>query len=96
MAQHGVQWRRADNKRIPGWQQVRFRLNGEGNEPMLYFLDTCVDTIRTLPALQHDDKNKEDMDTDGEDHAADELRYACMSRPWLPVSSSLLTITVLR
>ncbi|NBQ33281.1 MAG: terminase, partial [Proteobacteria bacterium] len=25
----------------------------------------------------------EDVDTDGEDHAADEWRYACMSRPWV-------------
>jgi hypothetical protein len=26
----------------------------------------------------------EDVDTDGEDHAYDETRYACMSRPWQP------------
>jgi hypothetical protein len=84
MARKGVQWRRADNKRIPGWQQVRYRLNGEAGFPMLYFLDICADTIRTIPVLQHDDRNKEDLDTEGEDHAADETRYACMSRPWLP------------
>lgn len=84
MARKGVQWRRADNKRIPGWQQMRYRLTGEAGVPMLYFLDTCVDSIRTIPTLQHDDRNKEDLDTDGEDHAADETRYACMSRPWLP------------
>jgi hypothetical protein len=24
------------------------------------------------------------VDTSGEDHAADEIRYACMSRPWVP------------
>jgi hypothetical protein len=35
-------------------------------------------------ALQHDEKDQEDLDTDGEDHAADEIRYACMSRPWKP------------
>ena len=34
------------------------------------------------PLLQHDDKNVEDLDTDGEDHAADETRYACTSFPW--------------
>jgi hypothetical protein len=32
--------------------------------------------------MQHDAKRPEDVDTDGEDHAADELRYACMSRPY--------------
>jgi hypothetical protein len=81
-------WRRADNKRIPGWEQVRQRLAGEkfnGEEkPMMYFADCCEDTLRTLPALQHDEDNQEDLDTDGEDHAADDIRYACMSRPWKP------------
>ncbi len=77
-------WRRADNKRLPGWEQVRQRLAGEDGVPMMYFGDNCEDTLRTLPVLQHDDTNEEDLDTDGEDHAADEIRYACMSRPWKP------------
>jgi hypothetical protein len=77
-------WRRADNKRLPGWEAVRQRLEGEAGIPMMYIGDNCEDTIRTLPALQHDEDNQEDLDTDGEDHAADEIRYACMSRPWKP------------
>jgi hypothetical protein len=81
-------WRRADNKRLPGWEQVRQRLVGDvfGGEikPMMYFADCCEDTIRTLPVLQHDENDEEDLDTDGEDHAADDIRYACMSRPWKP------------
>lgn len=77
-------WRRADNKRLPGWEQVRQRLAGEGGVPMMYFADNCEDTLRTLPVLQHDEGDPEDLDTDGEDHAADEIRYACMSRPWKP------------
>lgn len=51
--------------------------------PDLYFLDQCEDTIRTIPVLQHDDVDPEDVDTDAEDHAYDETRYACMSRPML-------------
>lgn len=90
MAKEGVMWMRADNKRIPGWQQVRARLTGAGGRPLLYFLETCNDSIRTLPTLQHDDRNMEDLDTDGEDHAADELRYACMSRPWITTDPKLL------
>ena len=77
-------WRRGDNKRQPGWEQVRQRLVGQNGAPMIYFADSCEDTIRTLPVLQHDETNEEDLDTDGEDHAADEIRYACMSRPWTP------------
>jgi hypothetical protein len=80
---HTATFHRGDNNRIAGWDMVRARLKGEDGVPMLYFFTTCVDTIRTLPGLQHDKGKPEDVDTDGEDHAADELRYACMSRPWV-------------
>lgn len=83
-------FRRADNnrtgrdKRMGGWDQVRARLKGDGDgRPMIYFFDTCRDLIRTLPLMQHDENRPEDLDTDGEDHAVDELRYACLSRPFL-------------
>lgn len=81
-------WRRADNKRVAqagalgGWDQLRQRLKGD-DRPMIYFFSTCTHTIRTLPALQHDPVKAEDVDSDGEDHAPDETRYACMSRPWI-------------
>jgi hypothetical protein len=32
--------------------------------------------------MQSDPYNPEDFDTDSEDHAVDELRYSCMSRPF--------------
>lgn len=32
--------------------------------------------------MQHDTRNPEDIDTQGEDHAADETRYALFSRPF--------------
>lgn len=81
----------ADNKRVAqkgalgGWDQMRARLKGdEDGRPMIYTFSTCIDSIRTIPALQHDPDKPEDLDTDGEDHAGDEWRYACMSRPWVP------------
>lgn len=79
----GVAFRRGDNKRVPGWDQVRKRLVGENGKPLMYIFSTCVDTIRTLPALQHDQNKPEDVDTDNEDHAGDDVRLACMSRPLL-------------
>lgn len=85
----GVTFRRADNRRVPaagamgGWDQLRARLIGEDGAPQLYVFETCKDLIRTLPALQHDADKPEDLDSDGEDHAADEARYACMSRPYV-------------
>ena len=84
MAVFKCSWRKADNKRIPGWQQLRQRLVGDGEFPMLFFCDTCEDSIRTIPTLQHDETDSEDLDTEGEDHAGDETRYAVMSRPFIP------------
>jgi len=77
-------WRRADNKRQPGWEQMHQRLQGQDGIPMLYIAEGCEDTWRTIPVLQYDENNAEDLDTDGEDHIADEMRYGCMSRPWVP------------
>lgn len=81
----GVHFRPADNKRLPGWDQMRQRMQGEDGRPMIYCFSTCVDSIRTIPALQHDKVKPEDVDSDGEDHAGDEWRYACMSRPWMRI-----------
>lgn len=89
MAAKGVHWRPADNARVSqrgamgGWDQMRSRMIGdEDGNPMIVCFSTCHDSIRTIPALQHDKARPEDLDSDMEDHAADEWRYACMSRPW--------------
>lgn len=93
---HKVQWRRADNARVAreghvgGWDQVRSRLRGDGENPMLFITRDCPHTIRTFPLAQHDPQRAEDMDTTAEDHALDETRYGCMSRPWtLPSPTKL-------
>jgi hypothetical protein len=89
MAGRKVFFRRADNARVSargamgGWDQVRARLMGDGERPGIYFFSTCRDSIRTLPALQHDANKPEDVDTESEDHAPDEIRYAAMSRPYV-------------
>jgi hypothetical protein len=63
---------------------MRQRMVGDDDgRPMVACFTTCKDSIRTIPALQHDDGRPEDIDTDSEDHAADEWRYACASRPWV-------------
>lgn len=87
-----IYFRPADNKRVTqrgalgGWDQMRARLKGdEDGRPMIVCFETHLDSVRTIPALQHDEDRPEDLNSDGEDHAADEWRYACMSRPWLRV-----------
>ena len=66
-----------------GWDQTRARMIGNSGTPMIFCFSTCVDSIRTIPVLQHDPSRAEDLDTDSEDHCADDWRYACMSRPWI-------------
>ena len=85
MAAEGISWIPADNTRITGWQQVRERIWGEEAEPLvrkpyLYVFQNCTEVIRTLPAAPHDERIPDDIDTEFEDHALDDLRYACMFR----------------
>ena len=80
-SRHGVYFNRGDNARIPGWMQMHYRLFfDENGEAMMYFFKNCKGAIRTLPTLLYDEYKVEDLDTDGEDHIADALRYFCMSR----------------
>lgn len=87
-ASNGVPVLAADNTRVAragamsGWNNVRTRLVGDGDRPMFYVFDTCREFIRTVPVLQHDRLRPEDLDSDAEDHAADECRYAHASRSW--------------
>lgn len=88
-----------------GWDQMRSRMVGtrtygkdgvlgEGGWPMMGYFNTCKDAIRTIPALQHDPHNVEDVATAMEDHEADQARYVCMSRPWRAKSAESAVVQV--
>ena len=81
MAEEGVVFRKGDNKRLTGWDECRNRLVGVEGQPMFYVQEHCEQFIRTVPILSRDENDWDDVDTDQEDHAADEWRYVCMSRP---------------
>lgn len=84
-ARHQVYFQPGDHKRLPGWMQVHYRLDMDDNGcPMMYVFKNCRAFIRTIPLLQYDKCSPEDLDTEGEDHVADEVRYFCMSRPIRP------------
>ena len=77
---HGVgvnyQLMPAAKERIVGWNVVHQYLRWDMHtRPKLRVFKTCYNMIRTLPALIHDEVHPEDVDSTGEDHAADELRY---------------------
>ena len=50
----------------------------------MYVFRNCKGFIRTIPLLMYDEHKPEDIDTDGEDHIADAIRYLCMARPIKP------------
>ena len=84
-ARHGIYFTPGDHARIPGWMQLHYRLAfDENGYPTLYVFKNCAAFIRTLPLLQYDGQRVEDLDSDGEDHIADETRYFLMSRPIKP------------
>ena len=84
-SRHQVFFTKGDHKRIPGWMQVHYRLAFDENGfPMMYVFNNCKAFIRTIPLLQYDEHKPEDLDTTGEDHVADEVRYFLMSRPIEP------------
>ena len=88
-SRHQVYFTPGDHKRIPGWMQVHYRLAFDDNGfPMMYVFSNCKAFIRTMPLLQYDEHKPEDLDTDGEDHVADEVRYFCMSRPIKPAHAA--------
>ena len=83
---NGLFFTPGDHARIPGWMQVHYRLQfDERGYPRMYVFSNCKAFIRTIPLLQFDGTHPEDLDTQGEDHVADEVRYLCMSRPVKPM-----------
>lgn len=90
----GVWFTPGDNARLPGWMQCHYRLQfDEEGFARCYIFDSCKAFLRTIPQLQYDQFQPEDLDTAGEDHAADEWRYLCMARPvkpLMPVKESVL------
>lgn len=66
--------------RIAKWNLVRQALHFEKDEqgnitrlPKMRVFSTCVNGIRTIPAMVHDKLKPEDLDTDAEDHWCDAL-----------------------
>lgn len=81
-ARCGVPLIPADNDRVMGWGRLRhwFRLAPDGL-PWIMFHPRCVTCIRTIPGLVRDKSDPDDVDTNGEDHAPDTIRYGIMARP---------------
>ncbi len=79
----GVKWTKADKAdRVQGWEQICKRLaatrppdNGAREKPGLFIFTECEQFLRTFPVLQRCEKDPDDVDSEMEDHIADETRY---------------------
>lgn len=84
MRKRGCRWALADkgpNSRVLGWQQLRKMLKGSIPKdgfrefPGMFICERCTQFRRTMPALPRSERNPDDVDSDSEDHIADEVRY---------------------
>ena len=97
---NGVALIPASNRRVDGWNLLhQYLFSTQHTYPKIIYFNTCHNSIRTLPTLIHDDKKPEDLDTRGEDHAADTDRYMLLSlhqqrssRPMTDVEKKLVKI----
>lgn len=72
----------AAKERVVGWNAVHTYLRWGGKDeqgrpigPKFKVFRNCTNMIRTIPLARHGERHPEDVDTTGEDHALDELRY---------------------
>jgi len=78
----GLPMKKGDNTRQTGWQRLHelFQAAPDG-KPWLTIDTGCTYLRRTIPAAVSDKSNPDDVDTTGDDHGLDALRYGAMSRP---------------
>lgn len=67
-------WAKGPDSRINHKQVLHDFLKVVNGRSRLMVMDRCKNLIRTFPALQRDERNFEDVETDGEDHLYDALR----------------------
>lgn len=86
---------RADNRRVPGWRQLREYLHvvdsvGADGFPVrsarLRIFSSCRNAIRTLSSVVQDVRNPEDVCGEPHEltHLPEAIRYGVMSRPEVP------------
>ena len=86
---NGIYLTKASNDRVQGWLNVKEWLKVFNDEQSieaskLKIFSNCKNLIRTLPQLQHDEKNPNDVSSEPHEltHAPDALRYFLAARPY--------------
>ncbi len=101
MRSDGINLIKANNDRINRWNLMRKYLDWDNDRPpKIRVFSNCVNLARTLPAMIHDERKPEDLNTKSEDHAVDALGYGLMHigkpvevpevKPWLQKELDML------
>lgn len=105
MRRHRINWHPGKNDRISGKMALHDWLYHEIDPATQEVLEypgmrvigsECPHAVRTIPALEYDPYNVEDVDTTMEDHAYDSWRYFAMMRPWKPKKKKGTILTRLK
>ena len=78
-SRYGISWIPASNRRVDGWNIMHQYLRWGENPPKLRYFKNCLYSIETIPTLIHNELHPEDLDTDGDDHCADAMRYGLIT-----------------
>lgn len=90
----GIEFNKASNDRISGWLNVKefLKIYNTRNEQTgeqykdskIKIFNNCINLIRCIPQLQHDEKNCNDVATEPHEitHIPDALRYYCVSHTY--------------
>jgi len=94
----GIGWDPSDKRagsRVTGWEQMRTMLRnahppkyGVREHPGMFIWDNCDQFQRCVPVLPRDEKDPDDVNTEAEDHNADETRYYVRSLGIITVSGT--------
>lgn len=89
----GVYFTRAHKAdRKTGWEKMRTLLQdaGKPDKPGLYIARNCEYFWNTVPYIGRDPKNAEDLDSRGNDHGADAMRYGILRGKKQSLSPTLI------
>ncbi len=78
----------ASKDRVGGWENMHNWLSdAPDGEPYMIYTNNCINHVRSIPELVHDEIRVEDVNSESDDHCADANRYLLKALKWLDVRS---------